>query len=118
MDRRIEKIVALIKADPGKEFRLDELSQFVNLSPSRVSHLFKRDTGMSVISFVRAVRIRAAEELLKNSYLSIKEIRLKIGFTDESNFVRAFEKVHDTPPSRYRNSCHNTKSEVDSKINN
>lgn len=111
MDHRIEKIVALIKADPAKEFRLDELSQCVNLSASRLSHLFKRDTGMSVISFVRTVRIKAAEELLENSYLSIKEIRARIGFDDESNFVRAFERVHDISPSRYRISSRNNKNQ-------
>jgi transcriptional regulator GlxA family with amidase domain len=112
MDYRIEKVVALIKADPGRRFRLDELSQIVNLSPSRLCHLFKRDTGMSIISFVRAVRIKVAEELLENSYLSIKEIRAKIGFCDESNFVRAFEKVHATSPSGYRISFRHTKNET------
>ena len=111
MDHRIEHVIALIKADPGRKIRLDELSHLVNLSTSRLCHLFKRDTGMSIINFVHAVRIRAAEELLETSCLSIKEIRARIGFFDESNFVRAFEKVHDTSPSEYRMSYRNTKGE-------
>lgn len=102
MDHRIDKVVSFIESDSARRIRLSELSRMVNLSPWRLSHLFKQETGTSVVRFVHAMRITEAKRLLENTCLSIKEIRTMVGFADESNFIRAFEKAHHTSPSEYR----------------
>jgi two-component system response regulator YesN len=102
MDRRIEKVVSFIKADSSKKIRLHELSRLVNLSPWRLSHLFKQETGMSVVRFVHNVRLEQAKYLLEKTFLSIKEIRTRIGFPEESHFIKAFALAHHAAPSDYR----------------
>lgn len=111
MDHRIAKVRSLLEEDCGRKINLKELARSVNLSPWRLSHLFKQETGTSVVHFVHAVRIRAAKTLLEDTYLTIKEIRTRVGFPDESNFIRAFDKAYHTSPSLYRlwhrNACLN-----------
>jgi|SRR5215216_5192433 len=102
MDHRVQKVVSFIQADSSRKIRLHELSRLVNLSPWRLSHLFKQETGMSVLRFVHNVRLEQAKLLLEKTFLSIKEIRTRIGFHDESHFIKAFARAHHTAPSNYR----------------
>lgn len=102
MDHRVEKVVSLIEADSSRKIRLDQLSRLVNLSSWRLCHLFKQETGVSVVHFVHTVRMTEAKNLLEATFLSIKEIRTRVGFPDESHFIRAFDKVYHISPSQYR----------------
>ena len=80
----------------------DELSQAVNLSPSRLHELFKYETGTSPVKYLKALRMEHARELLETSFLSVKEIRARVGEGDESNFTRAFKRAFGDTPSQYR----------------
>lgn len=85
-----------------RELPLVELAQYVNLSPWRLCHLFRTDTGMPPIKYLRQLRLEAAKQLLEVSFLSIKEITYKVGINDESHFVRDFKRMYGMPPSIYR----------------
>lgn len=99
---RIEQVVSLIHADVSRNRRLEKLARVVNLSTSRLSHLSKQETGVSMLCFVHTVRFEQPKQLLEKAFLSMKEIRTRISFNEESHFIRTFEKAHHTAPSRYR----------------
>ena len=84
--------------------RLDmrELAREVNLSPSRLRHLFKRETGNTPAQHLKRLRMQKAECLLRTTFLSVKEIINRIGMTNSSHFVREFKKIYDAAPTRYR----------------
>jgi AraC-like DNA-binding protein len=46
--------------------------------------------------------VKKARELLETTSLSIKEIRLRVGMSDESHFTRYFKKAIGVTPSRHR----------------
>jgi AraC-like DNA-binding protein len=46
--------------------------------------------------------MREAEKLLRNTFLSVKEIGFLSGWTDLSHFVRGFKKQHGVTPSEFR----------------
>ncbi len=102
MDRRVETVMSFIRIDPGKRITLKVVSRMVNLSSWRLCHLFKAETGMSLINFVHMIRMTEAKNLLETTFLSIKEIRARIGATDESYFIREFERTYHMTPSQYR----------------
>jgi AraC family transcriptional regulator of arabinose operon len=101
MDRRIILVVSRIESDPGT-CRPAELAQLVHLSPSRLRHLFKNETGTTLSHYLKAVRLRQAEVLLRTTFLSIKEIVIQLGMTSSSNFARAFKKTYGVSPTAYR----------------
>ena len=102
MDSRVQKVQQIMRDNFDRELSLVELAQYVNLSPWRLCHLFRADTGMPPIKYLRLLRLEAAKQLLEVSFLSIKEITYKVGINDESHFVRDFKRVYGMPPSVYR----------------
>jgi transcriptional regulator GlxA family with amidase domain len=102
MDSRVQKIQQIMRENLDRELPLVELAQYVNLSPWRLCHLFRADTGMPPIKYLRQLRLEAAKQLLEVSFLSIKEITYKVGINDESHFVRDFKRMYGMPPSIYR----------------
>ncbi len=105
MDTRVQEIMSLLKSDDHYlkvENPLDELSRSVNLSCSRLRHVFRVETGMSWGRFVKSVRIERAKNLLAGSYLRVKEVCGKVGINDESQFVRDFRRAVGMTPARYR----------------
>ena len=102
MDHRVQKIISLMQEKMGSELSLSDLARVVNLSPSRLHELFKSTTGMPPAKYLRLLRMQQARELLENTFLSVKEIRVRVGFGDESHFVRDFRKVYGISPAQYR----------------
>lgn len=85
-----------------RELLLSEMARAVNLSPSRLRHLFKDETGMTPVQYHKALRVRMARELLETTFLSMKEIMQRVGMKDKNHFARDFKKVHGVTPAKYR----------------
>lgn len=102
MDQRVFKVVELMQSDWRLELTLEALAQAVNLSPSRLHQIFKNETGMSPAKYLKTLRLAQAKELLETSFLSVKEIRGRVGINDESHFVRDFKNAYGATPSQYR----------------
>jgi len=52
------------------------------LSPSRLRHLIKATTGLSVNRYVKNLRMQRARELLTSTFLSVKQIMVQVGCND------------------------------------
>jgi two-component system response regulator YesN len=102
MDGRVQKAVALMKDSLHRELPLSEIAQSVNLSSWHLCHLFKSETGMSPTQYLKWLRMQWAKELLETTFLSVKEIRDKVGARDESHFVRNFKSFYGLSPMQYR----------------
>src|SRR5437764_1378103 len=82
------------------------LAASVNLSYSRLEHLFKAETGMTPASYLKKLRIEKARELMETTFLTNQQIIIKVGMCDESHFVRDFKKAYGLRPSQYRKRHH------------
>ena len=102
MDWRVKHIIRVIEENHRGEFSEQAMSRSVNLSPSRLRDLFKKETGLSPMRYVRRLRLKKAETLLRTSFLSIKEVIFQSGAGDASHFVRAFKKEYGVTPSAFR----------------
>ena len=108
MDQRVQKIISLIKDDLRKAQPVDDLARVVNLSPSRLNHLFKLAVGVPLSKYVRALRMQRAKELLETTFLSVKEITAEMGYKDESHFVQNFKAAYGSTPAQYRRNHEST----------
>lgn len=102
LDKRVEKIIEMMREDVSGELSLGEFAQSVNLSVWRLCHLFKSDIGVPPMRYLRVLRMERAKCLLESSFLSVKEIGFRVGLTDESHFVRDFKATYGLSPACYR----------------
>lgn len=79
-----------------------DIVSFVNIERSYLFRLFKEATGMSLFSYLTAVRIRRACVLLQASKLPIKAVALSVGYQDQLYFSKVFKKAASCSPSEYR----------------
>ena len=102
MDRRIELVIAQLEADTSRAWDARTLGGLVNLSASRFRHLFKQETGTSAGQYLRELRFRKAETMLRTTFLSVKEIADEVGLVTLNHFIKDFKKRYGMTPGEYR----------------
>jgi len=60
VDPRVRFVLIALKDGRDRELTSRELAQLVNLSESRLRHLFRQDMGMSIARYQRMVKISSA----------------------------------------------------------
>ena len=72
------------------------------MSVSQLGRIFKAEYGMTVYAYILKRKIETAENLLRNTSLSVKEIADTLSFTDEHYFSNIFKKKTCMTPCEYR----------------
>jgi YesN/AraC family two-component response regulator len=78
------------------------LAEYVSLSPSYFSTLFKNQTGYTPMQYLTKLRMDKAKQLLRTTNLPIAEIGKCVGFTDNFYFSKVFTKETGLSPKRYK----------------
>ncbi|WP_163101093.1 response regulator transcription factor [Peribacillus alkalitolerans] len=78
------------------------IADFVGVSRSHLSTMFKKKTGISIHAFIEEKRIELSEQLLKSTALTIQEIGERVGIQDAKYFSKWYKKCTGSPPSKYR----------------
>jgi len=98
----IRKTREFIRANYGKKIKLVDISKVVNLSLYYLSHIFKRETGITLMEYLAKVRIEEAKRLLESTQWTTTRISFEVGYSDQSYFCKVFKKSEGIPPSDYR----------------
>lgn len=102
MDQRIRATIALMETHLQRELSLEELAESVNLSASRLRHLFKAETGVAPAQYLKVIRLRRAQELITTTYMSMKQVMTKVGVHDTGHFAKDFKRFYGLTPCEYR----------------
>ena len=86
----------------AERITLTALAEEFHISACYLSHLFKRVTGYSVMQYLNRYRLAVARNLLAATNRSVTDIVFAAGFSDHSNFSRAFHKEMGCTPVEYR----------------
>jgi AraC family transcriptional regulator of arabinose operon len=97
---RIGRLIQL--AESRTHCCVKDLAAAVNLTPSRLEHLFKRETGGQIRQYLMNMRLLKAAHLLEATELPVKAIAFAVGYGHTSSFVRAFRRRYAASPGNYR----------------
>lgn len=103
---QIRSAVEYIRANLSLQLTIGEVAEQAFLAPSALTRQFRQETGMSVGQYVDGLILARAEQLLKSSSLSIREISESLGFCDQFYFARRFKEKTGISPRVYRKSQH------------
>jgi AraC-like DNA-binding protein len=98
----VERAAQLIAENPGGQ-TLEELAAHAGLSATRLSRLFKSQTGVALVDFRNRKRIeRFLEVYGSGQRMKMLEAALAAGFGSYPQFHRVFKKVMGCSPADYR----------------
>ncbi|MDD2710947.1 MAG: helix-turn-helix transcriptional regulator [Verrucomicrobiae bacterium] len=72
------------------------------LSRSQLAHLFKQQVGIGPIEFQNEQRIVLAGQMLRMSFLSVKQIASELGYKNPKYFSTCFRRMTGVSPKQYR----------------
>jgi AraC-like DNA-binding protein len=101
-DRRVQIVRSLLEGSFQRKLGLREMGREVNLSPWRLAHLFKSETGMSPQRYLTFVRLQRAKDQLVNTFVSVQEIGAAVGIPNPSHFTKSFKAAYGMTPVEYR----------------
>ena len=82
--------------------RASELATRLSMTPARLAIAFQRAVGVGVKAYLRQRQIEYAQELLRTTSLSTKEIAVRAGFGTSRTLFRVFRKHTGYSPTEYR----------------
>jgi len=101
-DPLITELAEYLSTNYNRHHSVEELAALCHLSESQLRRRFVRVYGLSPIAYRNKLRCKIAVELLRRTQLSISEISSRVGYSDISDFYRAFKKHYGAAPSVYR----------------
>ena len=97
-DQRIEKVMAAIDRQGANRVSTPELADSVDLSESRLSHLFKKETGVPLRRYLLWQKIYFAGFRIAAG-ISMTKAAEEAGFADTAHFSRTFRSMFGMSPS-------------------
>ena len=97
-----QHVVDYITLHASEEISVQEIADYCFVSVSTISHIFKKNLGCSINTFINKIRIERAKELLLNTNDPIEQIGAAVGIPDASYFSRVFKQLIGFSPSKFR----------------
>lgn len=101
-DEGIVEVQIWMEKHFSQNFSLKSLSELANMSSRNFSRRFKTAVGKSPFNYSLELKMKAAQDLLKNTNLNLQDIADQLGFRDNAYFSRQFKKQNKVTPSAYR----------------
>lgn len=86
------------------DLSLGKVAEHVDLSEKYFTTKFTKECGETFLSYVTAVRIQKAKELIKTTTFKMYEIGEMVGYNNPEHFNRIFKKSVGQSPAQYRKS--------------
>ena len=99
-DPRIEEILSFINSNLDLDLSIESISNQFYLNKYYLMHLFKKETGYTLYSYIQKKRIIRASDFIRSGQQA-GEVCSMCGFGDYSTFVRLFKKEFNLSPKQY-----------------
>lgn len=82
---------------------VETMAQALGMSRVQLYKKLLSITGSTPSEFIRQIRMRRAEQLLRESQYSVSEVAYKVGFNIPRYFTKYFKEMYGVTPSQYKN---------------
>ena len=96
----IAEVARYIEANFSERVTLNDLASVAELSVFRLVTVFRRETGISPYRYLSAVRVRKAQELMRNG-VAPAIAAIEVGFFDQSHLCRHFRTICGMTPGQF-----------------
>ncbi len=96
----------------NQEIGLDDVAEFVDLSPAYFSRLFKQETGENFIDYLIKVRMEHGKHLLETTTHKTYEISQMVGYKKSKYFSKLFKKYSGFTATEYRSYMNKAKQKI------
>ncbi len=96
------RALSLMEERLAEDLSLEAVAVAIGLSPSHLSRLLAKRTGMGFSDCLSRFRVERAKAYLAAGSTSVKEVALLVGFRDPAYFARVFKRFSGTSPAEYR----------------
>ncbi len=98
VDARVVRVAEWLRRELPARADMRQLGELCHLSAGRLTHLFSRELGVSIRSYLRWSKMSKAIELL-GSDRTVAEVAATIGFSDAAHFCRVLRTYYSVQPS-------------------
>ena len=100
----VKAVICYIEAHiKDEKFNYNELERRIGFSNAYIREIFGRNTGCSLVKYIRMRKIKCSTYELLYTDMSILEIAYLYGFSNPETYTRAFHKIANMTPSTFRN---------------
>jgi AraC-like DNA-binding protein len=112
-DKFIKQLIGLVEKYMGEaDFDVIKLASELSMSRPVLYRKVKALTNLSIVEFVRTIRMNKAAQLLKSGQYRVSDVAFEVGFNDMKYFRQCFKDQFNMSPSDLmRNQDGNTQSE-------
>jgi AraC-like DNA-binding protein len=100
--KKILQAAQYISSSYSDKLTLDNISSRFSISRYYFCRVFKETTGFSVTEYINSVRIKQAQQLLRETGLAVIDVALRVGYQNATHFSRIFRALLNCSPSEYR----------------
>ena len=101
-DKLLNDILFYLNEHYMNNLVLDEIAKELNYSKSYLCHYFFQKRRMTIMFYVKNLRITQAKKLLREKNFSVTDIAFQVGFNDSNYFTNSFKKITGMSPLKYR----------------
>lgn len=98
---RVQKVIAILRENLAETPSLEEIGRRVGCSHFHLTRIFSQETGRSIFTHLRQLRLERAAELLRAGRLNVTEVALEVGYSSPSHFSMAFHEAYGCCPGLY-----------------
>jgi AraC-like DNA-binding protein len=99
---QVRPVLSYVEAHFRESITLEQVSEHVHVSPSRVRHLFKDVTNVGFKEYVSSLRIGEARRLLLSTNTCVQAVADAVGYTNLHQFYKVFQRYSAMSPADYR----------------
>jgi AraC-like DNA-binding protein len=101
-DPHVSRALALMHAEPARQWTVEDLGREAGLSRSALAERFVLLIGEPPMQYLKRWRLALGARALKEGNPSVLQVAQQVGYESEAAFNRAFKREFGTPPAAWR----------------
>lgn len=99
----LDKVISIVEERMENiDFSVEDLSESMNMAQATLYRKLKSLVGVSISEFIRDLRLKRAEELLKSHSYRVNDVAYMVGFSDPKYFSKVFKKIKGITPANFQ----------------